>query len=89
MNLNVEIHSLNTLLIKYGEGKWKLPSVNNRNDASRVMQMFGGMGSLNDLYICGLNGHNIQESEESSVNNKIREHLENIYEGCSDFAQKS
>jgi len=89
MKLNDEIESLNTLFSKYGEGKWKLPPVHNRSDVTRVLQMFGGMGSLNDVYICKMNGHNIQESEESKVNNKIREHLENIHNGCADFAGKS
>jgi hypothetical protein len=89
MTLNDEIHALNNVLIKYGEGRWKLPTVHSRNDVTHVLQMFGGMGSLNDLYICQINGHSIEKSQEPSVNNMIREHLENIHKGCVNFAAKS
>ncbi len=89
MILNDEISALNCILIKYREGKYKLPTVHNQNDAIRVLQKFGGMGSINDLYICKGNGHNIEISDELSVNTDFRNHLENIREACTILSSKS
>jgi hypothetical protein len=89
MSLNNEIKAINKVLIKYGETKWKLPPVNSRKDASRVLSMFGGMGSINDLYICKINGHRIEKSQESTVNNELQDHLTEVHKGCVDLIAKN
>ncbi|KII75326.1 DUF6966 domain-containing protein [Vibrio renipiscarius] len=89
MILNDEISALNCILIKYREKKYKLPTVHDGNDATRVLQKFAGMGSINDLYICKSNGHNIEKSDELSVNGDFRNHLENIRQACATLSSKS
>jgi len=85
MNLNDEIAALNSLLVRYGEHKKKLSSVNSPYDAKRALKQFAGMGSLSDLYICKMNGHNIDQGEETSVNTMIHTHLNNIRLACADL----
>lgn len=80
--LNEDISSLNEILSKYGENNWKLSQVYNRHSASKTLQMFGYMGSINDLYICQLNGHKIEQHEEIGVNNKIHTLLRLIHTQC-------
>lgn len=89
MTLNDEIQALNNILMKYGEAKLKLPLVHSHHDVTRILKVFDGMGSLNDLYICNMNGHNIDKADESLINNSMREHMSNIHSGCIDFASKS
>jgi hypothetical protein len=36
--------------------------------AERFLSYFGGMGSLNDLVLCQLNGHTIDKSREDEAN---------------------
>jgi len=55
-------------------------------DASRIrrgdltgithfLDAFGGMGSINDFYICPQNGHQISKTEVESVNTKLSHSL--------------
>ncbi len=81
-SLNSDIEALNTLLSKYGEKRWILNKVNSDQSARNLIGCFGGMGSLNDLYICKVNGHKIDSSEEIEVNEKIRDLLTSIHEKC-------
>ena len=85
MELNQEIEELNAILSKYGERKWKVSKVFSKSGASDVVRMFGGMGSINDLYICKINGHNISENIESEVNERIHNLLSSIYEKCVSY----
>lgn len=39
--------------------------------ARKVRSWNGGMGSLNDVYICPQNGHQVSESEVSSANERL------------------
>ena len=82
MELNQEIEELNNILKYHGERNWKVPTVWSKSGASNVVRMYGGMGSINDLYICKMNGHNISEDRESEVNEKVRGLLSNIYAKC-------
>ncbi len=88
MTLNDEIQALNRTLVQYGEKKRKLASVYSVSDANRILSMFGGMGSLNDMYICQMNGHKIEPSDEVAVNQVIRTHLTNIHKGCMDLVAR-
>ena len=36
-----------------------------------LLKLFGGMGSLNDVYICPANNHKIREEEVRDVNEKF------------------
>lgn len=82
MTLDDEINALNGLLVKYQEQKWRLPTVQGKQNAVRILSKMAGMGSLNDLYISAANGHNIAPSEEDAVNHLLRMHLAAIRHGC-------
>ena len=87
MELNHAINDLNSLFSRYGVKGWKLNEVNSAYSAKIMLNKFGGMGSLNDLYICKENGHHIQASEESAVNQQITELLDEVYKGCKLLAR--
>jgi hypothetical protein len=38
----------------------------------------GGMGSLNDLYLCGYNSHDVEAPREQAVNDELRRRVELI-----------
>jgi hypothetical protein len=82
MELNEAIKDLNSLFSKYGVKGWKLNEVTSSPSAKIVLNNFGGMGSLNDLYICEINGHNIKRDEEPAANQKLTELLDCIYKAC-------
>ncbi len=50
----------------------------------KLESAFGGMGSISDLLIHPINGHQIDESEVEKCNKKLRVSLSKIY----DLAQK-
>ncbi len=82
-SLNADIRELNSLLLQYGEKHWKLKSVSGGQSVRDLLRNFGGMGSLNDLYICEANGHKIAASEEAEVNQKVRSLMSSIHEKCA------
>lgn len=88
MNLNEEIKALNLILDFYRESRWKFNAVYSQADALAVMSRYGGMGSINDLIICKVNGHNISIEDEPSVNREIHNLLSSIYEGCGLYGKK-
>ena len=53
---------------------------NNFGGISRLLGLFGGMGSLNDLTIHPLNGHKILDDEIDDINDQLRDLLSNIYD---------
>ena len=87
-SLNSDIQSLNTIFSKYGENHWKINPINNDQSARNLIRSFGGMGSLNDLYICKINGHKIERSEEIQVNEKVRNLLSSIHDKCVSLITK-
>ncbi|UFH60245.1 DUF6966 domain-containing protein [Sulfurovum mangrovi] len=44
-----------------------------------LLSAFGGMRSLNDLYICKENGHMIEEDQVPSVNDQLKQLTSEIY----------
>ncbi len=44
------------------------------------LSAFGGMGSINDLYICPQNGHRIHEADVQSNNEQLRRALSDAWE---------
>ncbi|QFT54454.1 hypothetical protein [Microbulbifer sp. THAF38] len=87
MELDEAIKSFNELLSKYGVKGWKLSEVRTASSARNVLSKFGGMGSINDIYICAANGHNIKPEHEMQANTELHELLERIYELCKAKAQ--
>lgn len=87
MKLNQNIKMLNQLLNRYGEKSWKLGEVHSAASAKRVLMSFGGMGSINDLYICQANGHKIDPSQEQEVNFELHRLLRLIAQACEEKAR--
>ncbi|WP_026257851.1 DUF6966 domain-containing protein, partial [Actinopolymorpha alba] len=44
-----------------------------------LLSAFGGMGSLNDLLVLRVNGHEINEAQEGAVNTRLDELLNAIW----------
>ncbi|WP_394388394.1 DUF6966 domain-containing protein [Shewanella woodyi] len=84
MELNEAIQSFNKLLSKHGVKGLKLSDVRTASSARTVLSKFGGMGSINDIYICTANGHNIKPEQEAAANAELHELLECIYQHCKD-----
>jgi hypothetical protein len=45
--------------------------------AERFLTYFGGMGSINDVWLCRMNGHSVPKERESETNEEfhaLREH---------------
>jgi hypothetical protein len=69
-----------TLLYSFGEQHWgswlakDAATIRNLDlrGVEHFLGAFGGMGSINDLVICQLNGHKIAEEQEDAANNKLR-----------------
>lgn len=38
----------------------------------RILSIFGGMGSFNDLYLAGINGHSVPDQEIETVNDNLQ-----------------
>lgn len=51
----------------------------NLSGISHFLLAFGGMGSLNDLYISPVNGHRIGATKASAFNRKISNDLSTAY----------
>ena len=88
MSLNSDIESLNRILSKHGEKRWILNKVSSEQSARNLLQSFGGMGSINDIYICRANGHQIDLADEATENEKIRNLLKSIHNQCVELITK-
>ncbi len=86
------INQINELLDAVGETFWnqKLRSIRDQivdqkkiKYCDLVKELFGGMGSLNDLYICEENGYNVNQNQELVLNEKLRLLIEQLFEQCS------
>ena len=73
------MESLASFLRTYGEHQWS-PKIEDdlhfirKGDAfgaQRFLGYFGGMGSLNDVWLCKVNGHTVPAGVESRVNSEL------------------
>ena len=81
-SLNSDIDELNLLFSQYGVKRLRINSVRSEKSARDLINSFGGMGSINDVYICKQNGHKIDIEDEIKVNEKVRSLLTSIYKKC-------
>ena len=77
-------------LSDYAEGYW--PTVLRRyaeesrqghDVKAKIHGLFGGMGSLNDLWLCELNGHAVSKEEEKNVNAAFAEVRDRVWYAVS------
>ena len=74
--LILAIERLVSYLQQFNDSHWAAILSNNivllrRGDphgAERFLEHYGGMGSLNDLWLCETNGHKVEPSSESCIN---------------------
>ncbi|MDB4297352.1 hypothetical protein N9901_01215 [Flavobacteriaceae bacterium] len=77
--MNKTIHSIIILLEMYDENSWVESfkksqfSIENNEFLAiyNLKKIYGGMGSFNDLVICKMNKHKIEEEDETTVNNEL------------------
>ncbi len=87
MSVNIDIERLNSIFKKYHVDKcWHMSAVHGNKQAKEILSMFGGMGSVNDIYICKVNKNPIDEEMESEVNSEARCLLNIIYKKCGKYA---
>ncbi|HQR34935.1 MAG TPA: hypothetical protein PLK30_19520 [Blastocatellia bacterium] len=55
----------------------------------KLLQSFGGWGTLNDLVLCPENNHVISEADTASANTKLEEYRRGIYRLASDLRRDS
>ncbi|CAA0082045.1 Uncharacterised protein [Zhongshania aliphaticivorans] len=86
--LNIYLDELHALLESVGEKKWgeKFKYVssesvldNRRQYLEKIIGLYGGAGSLNDLMISELNGHTIGCGSESALNKDMNYLRSKIY----------
>jgi hypothetical protein len=81
------LESISTKLTAFGEKHWAAWLA---DDARRLrtgdpaaidhfLSAFGGMGSINDLYICPQNGHRIDAADVPASNEQLRRALSDAW----------
>ncbi|TWH98876.1 hypothetical protein IP90_03274 [Luteimonas cucumeris] len=83
VDLANRIDAAATLLRSFGEQPWSswlakdAATIRNLNlrGVEHFLGAFGGMGSINDLVICPVNGHKITEQQVDAANNELRSML--------------
>ena len=91
-DLRQDLDAAAGLLSSVGETFW---SAKLRDMAERVWERprlvgqieswFGGMGSLNDVYLCRHNGHKVTEEEEVPINGRLRAVLGRIFKNANEM----
>jgi hypothetical protein len=85
--LDANLEATATLLRDHGETHWATWAMRCRSQLASgdaagfdwVLGAFGGMGSLNDVWIHAMNGHDIRPNDAVSVNNRLDSLREAIY----------
>lgn len=85
--LVVVLESISTTLTAFGEKHWadwvaedaRRLRHGDLSGAAHFLSAFGGMGSINDLYICPRNGHRIAETEVVTKNEGLKGALSEAY----------
>jgi hypothetical protein len=70
-----------SLLNQHGESHWaawlatceRELAAGDAHGLDRFLGAFGGMGSFNDLLVMKVNGHRIEQEQESAVNRRLAE----------------
>ncbi|VAW83070.1 hypothetical protein MNBD_GAMMA12-2874 [hydrothermal vent metagenome] len=87
MLVNDHINALNSIFKKYQIDKcWHMPTVYGNRQAKEILSMYGGMGSISDIYICKTNKNPIEETMEQEVNSEVACLLDLIYKKCEEYA---
>ena len=83
-----ELKLLYNLLDSVNEKFWssKIKSLISSCESQAIMSgykgfvsMCGGMGSLNDLYLCEINGHSLKDNDEESINELLKSYTSKLY----------
>ena len=88
------LEDLSSLLRRYGEVDWAskidddlfFVRKSDSYGANRFLTYFGGMGSLNDIFLCNANGHPVAPSEEADLNARLEVLLGRAHRLASEFS---
>ncbi|HUJ16825.1 MAG TPA: hypothetical protein VL197_02435 [Nitrospirota bacterium] len=91
--LEAKLETLTALLKKHGVKHWStwlggdlnLIKSGDARGIEHLLSAYGGMGSLNDVYLCPENGHIIMKDEMNSVNDNFLELKSDVYALASDI----
>jgi hypothetical protein len=57
-------------------------------DADEVLSWYGGMGSINDLIIAGVNGHSVEPERERDLNDRLAQLRSEVFETASALGRR-
>ena len=86
VELRSNLSALADLLERHGVDSWA-PTLRKKSEFAvadcellrYLKSLFGGMGSLNDIYICQENGHRIAREEMRAVNKELNRLSHQLY----------
>jgi hypothetical protein len=81
-----QLQDVSSLLSKYGETHWAVLFADFAQRAQagtdvrgKVHGMWGGMGSLTDLWLCPENGHQLEHDRVEEANQALQDVLEPVW----------
>ncbi len=85
------------LLLTHGESAWsgkiaradELMESDSDAAVAMIRSFFGGMGSLSDLTLLALNGHDIRAEDELRVNSELRLYVSNLWNTVRSWKEAS
>lgn len=94
-SLAKRLSQLSSLLEELGESHWAewlrhdsvLLADSNPEGLDHFLSALGGMGSLNDLVICRVNGHRVDKTDESKINLEVQQLLSECRERASELSK--
>ena len=87
------LFEIEELLVSVDETWWssnvrRAKSLPRKQQAERILQMFGGMGSFNDLILCEDNGHSVAREDEDEINRRLRELQSDLFDLCTSILEE-
>jgi len=52
-----------------------------------LLSAYGGMGSLNDLYLCAMNGHKVRDAEAKTLNARLNELTSEMWQVAKELSR--
>lgn len=90
-HLNDRLAEVRAYLDARGERGWVAvidqaiaESISEASLARKVRSWNGGMGSLNDVYLCPQNGHQVSDGEVSSANERLGQLATALFEAADE-----
>jgi len=91
------VGELVNFLKQYNERRWAFTvegvlehfQEGDANAVDEILALYGGMGSLNDLYLCSMNGHSVADRDLKSVNTTLNGLTSRIWQLAQDARKQT